>query len=56
MKVVEVDERWAPKALTAGRRIAEALITHRFPLAEIGKAFATAADKTTGSIKVTVEA
>src|SRR5881628_1073475 len=39
-----------------GRRIAEALITHRFPLAEIGKAFATAADKTTGSIKVTVEA
>ncbi len=39
-----------------GRRIAETLITHRFPLAEIGKAFATAADKTTGSIKVTVEA
>src|SRR5207245_11063311 len=39
-----------------GRRIAETLITHRFPLAEIGKAFATAADKTTGPIKVTVEA
>ena len=39
-----------------GRRIAETLVTHRFPLAEIGKAFATAADKTTGSIKVTVEA
>jgi len=39
-----------------GRRIAEALITHRFPLAEIGTAFATAADKTTGSIKVTIEA
>src|SRR5207245_3289489 len=38
-----------------GRRIAETLITHRFPLAEIGKAFATAADKTTGSIKVTIE-
>jgi len=37
-----------------GRRIAETLITHRFPLAEIGRAFETAADKTTGSIKVTV--
>ena len=39
-----------------GRRIAETLVTHRFPLAEIGKAFATAADKTTGSIKVTIGA
>src|SRR6266852_4825375 len=39
-----------------GRRIAETLVTHRFPLAEIGTAFATAADKTTGSIKVTIEA
>src|SRR5439155_944977 len=39
-----------------GRRIAETLITHRFPLADIGRAFATAADKTTGSIKVTIEA
>src|SRR6266513_2903385 len=38
-----------------GRRIAETLITHRFPLADIGRAFATAADKTTGSIKVTIE-
>src|SRR5436309_12024062 len=39
-----------------GRRIAETLVTHRFPLADIGRAFATAADKTTGSIKVTIEA
>src|SRR5438094_716636 len=39
-----------------GRRIAETLITHRFPLADIGRAFATAADKTTGSIQVTIEA
>jgi 2-desacetyl-2-hydroxyethyl bacteriochlorophyllide A dehydrogenase len=38
-----------------GCRIAATLVTHRFPLARIGEAFATAADKTTGSIKVTVE-
>jgi (R,R)-butanediol dehydrogenase/meso-butanediol dehydrogenase/diacetyl reductase len=38
-----------------GRRIAETLVTHRFALADIARAFATAADKTTGSIKVTVE-
>ena len=37
-----------------GRRIAETLITHRFPLDAIGDAFATAADKSTGSIKVTI--
>ncbi len=31
------------------------LITHRVPLERIGEGFATAADKTTGSIKVTVD-
>jgi threonine dehydrogenase-like Zn-dependent dehydrogenase len=30
------------------------LVTHRFALEEIGPAFATAADKTTGAIKVTL--
>jgi threonine dehydrogenase-like Zn-dependent dehydrogenase len=37
-----------------GKRIAETLITHRFPLDRIDDAFRTAADKTTGSIKVTI--
>lgn len=37
-----------------GRRLAETLITHRFPLERIGEAFETAADKTRGSIKVTI--
>jgi 2-desacetyl-2-hydroxyethyl bacteriochlorophyllide A dehydrogenase len=37
-----------------GTRIAETLITHRYPLDRIPEAFRTAADKATGSIKVTV--
>jgi 2-desacetyl-2-hydroxyethyl bacteriochlorophyllide A dehydrogenase len=37
-----------------GRRLAETLITHRFPLERIAEAFRTAADKSTGSIKVTI--
>jgi L-iditol 2-dehydrogenase len=32
----------------------QALVTHRFPLERINEAFATAADKSTGSIKVTL--
>jgi 2-desacetyl-2-hydroxyethyl bacteriochlorophyllide A dehydrogenase len=32
----------------------EAVVTHRIPLAEVTRAFALAADKTSGSIKVTV--
>jgi 2-desacetyl-2-hydroxyethyl bacteriochlorophyllide A dehydrogenase len=41
----------------AGRRTEELrrLITHRVALADIGQGFATAADKSQGSIKVTVE-
>ena len=34
---------------------ARAIITHRFPLAEAAQAFATAADKSTGAIKVQVQ-
>jgi threonine dehydrogenase-like Zn-dependent dehydrogenase len=37
-----------------GAEIARALITHRFPLDRVGDAFQTAADKTSGSIKVTI--
>jgi len=37
-----------------GKRIGEALVTHRFPLDDIDRAFRTAADKTSGSIKVTI--
>ncbi len=37
-----------------GRRIGETLITHRAELGDIAGAFRTAADKTSGSIKVTI--
>jgi threonine dehydrogenase-like Zn-dependent dehydrogenase len=37
-----------------GRRIGETLVTHRFRLDDIATAFRTAADKTSGSIKVTI--
>ena len=37
-----------------GKQIGSALITHQFPLARIQEAFEVAADKTKGSIKVTI--
>jgi L-iditol 2-dehydrogenase len=37
-----------------GAEIGRKLVTHRFPLTAIGEAFETAADKTTGSIKVSI--
>ena len=39
-----------------GKRIGETLLTHSYPLGRIADAFRTAADKTTGSIKVTIAA
>lgn len=41
--------------LASGKVNAGALVTHRLPLAEIQQAFETAADKSTGAIKVVVE-
>ena len=38
-----------------GRTIGEAIVTHRVPLARIGEAFETAADKKSGSIKVSID-
>ena len=40
--------------LASGRTPLKEMVTHRFPLVEIQKAFDTAYDKTTGSIKVQV--
>lgn len=40
--------------LASGKVDAAALVTHRFPLAEIQTAFETAADKGTGAVKVVV--
>ena len=37
------------------RDIAKTLITHRFPLDAVAEAFATAADRSSGSIKVVLE-
>jgi threonine dehydrogenase-like Zn-dependent dehydrogenase len=42
----------AVSALAADPSIADTLITHRFPLEAAGEAFATAADRATGAIKV----
>ena len=38
--------------IAEGRAPVERLVTHRFPLAEAPEAFRTAADKSTGSVKV----
>lgn len=40
--------------LAAERDLLAALVTHRVPLADVARAFAVAADKTTGAIKVAV--
>ncbi|HMT62558.1 MAG TPA: zinc-binding dehydrogenase [Microthrixaceae bacterium] len=50
----EIDE--AATLLAAHPDIADALITHRFPLSEAPRAFAAAADRSGGAIKVVVDA
>lgn len=42
--------------IASGKAPVSRLLTHRFPLAEAAQAFATAADKSTGSIKVQLDA
>jgi 2-desacetyl-2-hydroxyethyl bacteriochlorophyllide A dehydrogenase len=46
------DFRWSMDLISSGKIQASKLITHRFPLDQIQKAFEIAADKKTGSIKV----
>ena len=42
------------RLLTAGRLTLDALVTHRFALADVGAAFATAVAKPAGFVKATV--
>ncbi len=48
------DFEWSADLISSGRVAVSKLITHRFPLDDIKKAFEIAADKKTGSIKVLV--
>jgi L-iditol 2-dehydrogenase len=47
--------RIAMRLLTSGRLAMEGLVTHRFPLEEIDRAFGTAVEKPPGFVKATVE-
>jgi threonine dehydrogenase-like Zn-dependent dehydrogenase len=48
----QADFQVAIDLIAAGQAPVEKLVTHRFPLAEAPEAFRTAADKSTGSVKV----
>ena len=49
------DMQESARLLAAMPEVAKAIITHRFPLAEATKAFAVAADRSSGAIKVVLE-
>jgi 2-desacetyl-2-hydroxyethyl bacteriochlorophyllide A dehydrogenase len=48
------DFEWSMDLISSGKIPVSKLITHRFPLDDVQRAFETAADKKTGSIKVQV--
>jgi 2-desacetyl-2-hydroxyethyl bacteriochlorophyllide A dehydrogenase len=50
-----VDFQLALELLAARARDLESLVTHTFPLSAVGEAFATAADKRSGALRVVVE-
>jgi threonine dehydrogenase-like Zn-dependent dehydrogenase len=45
----------AAEVLAAHPELADAIVTHRFPLADAPEAFRTAADRAAGAIKVVIE-
>ncbi len=51
---MRTDFEWAIELIRTGRIQADKIVTHRFELTDVGKAFATAAAKSTGAIKVHV--
>jgi threonine dehydrogenase-like Zn-dependent dehydrogenase len=54
--IARADFEWALEILSRDPTGFARLITHRFELAELASAFATAADKRSGAIKVSVAA